>query len=62
MIILDRLYFVLEVVDGELGRVRWNNDDRGVVLFGEGYIFEEWYGVVRKWDEMLRRRESEYWV
>ncbi|VBB76307.1 Putative Trimethyllysine dioxygenase [Podospora comata] len=58
----DRLYPVLEVVDGELGRVRWNNDDRGVVPFGEGYTPEEWYGAARKWDEMLRRRESEYWV
>ncbi|KAK0674022.1 putative Trimethyllysine dioxygenase [Cercophora samala] len=60
----DKLYPVLEVdgETGELNRVRWNNDDRGVVPFGEGYTPEEWYGAARKWDEILRRGESEFWV
>ncbi|KAK4204206.1 putative Trimethyllysine dioxygenase [Triangularia verruculosa] len=60
----DKLYPVLELDEdsGELHRVRWNNDDRGVVPFGEEYSPEEWYGAARKWDEILRRKESEFWV
>ncbi|KAK4179532.1 putative Trimethyllysine dioxygenase [Triangularia setosa] len=60
----DRLYPVLELDEdsGELHRVRWNNDDRGVVPFGERYGPDEWYGAARKWDEILRRKESEFWV
>lgn len=60
----DRMYPVLELDEdsGELHRVRWNNDDRGVVPFGEKYSPEEWYEAARKWDGILRRRESELWV
>ncbi|KAK4191349.1 putative Trimethyllysine dioxygenase [Podospora australis] len=60
----DKLYPVLELDQdtGELLRVRWNNDDRGVVPFGEKYTPTEWYEAARKWDEILRRKESEFWI
>lgn len=59
----DKLYPVLEVDEttGELNRVRWNNDDRGVVPFGEEYSPEEWYDAARKWHEILTRKSVEYW-
>jgi trimethyllysine dioxygenase len=52
----DKLYPVLEhnETTGELARVRWNNDDRGVVPFGEQISPEEWYEAARKWDAILR--------
>ncbi|KAK1778386.1 Trimethyllysine dioxygenase [Copromyces sp. CBS 386.78] len=60
----DRMYPVLELDEdtGELHRVRWNNDDRGVVPFGEKFTPEEWYEAARKWDDILRRKSSELWV
>nr|CAD11356.1 conserved hypothetical protein [Neurospora crassa] len=60
----DKLYPVLELNEdtGELHRVRWNNDDRGVVPFGEKYSPSEWYEAARKWDGILRRKSSELWV
>ncbi|KAM7219949.1 Trimethyllysine dioxygenase [Rhypophila decipiens] len=60
----DKRYPVLEVDEdnGELMKVRWNNDDRGVVPFGEEFTPLEWYGAARKWDEILRRKEVEVWI
>ena len=59
----DKLYPVLEVdeVTGQLHRVRWNNDDRGVVPFGGKYSPDEWYDAARKWNEILTRKSIEYW-
>ncbi|KAI1765911.1 Trimethyllysine dioxygenase [Hypoxylon sp. FL1150] len=59
----DKPYPVLEVDEstGKLHRVRWNNDDRGVVPFGSEYSPEEWYKAARKWNEILRRESTEYW-
>ncbi|RYP13964.1 hypothetical protein DL767_010486 [Monosporascus sp. MG133] len=59
----DKLYPVLEVDEdtGNLHRVRWNNDDRGVVPFDDKYSPEEWYDAARKWNEILRRKSVEYW-
>ena len=60
----DQLYPVLELdsYSGELRRIRWNNDDRGVVPFGEKYSPTEWYDAARKWDAILRRKDIEAWV
>lgn len=60
----DQRYPVLELDagTGELRRVRWNNDDRGVVPFGERYSPDEWYDAARKWDSILRRKDVECWV
>lgn len=59
----DKPYPVLEVDEstGELHRVRWNNDDRGVVPFSNEHSPEEWYKAARKWNEILRRESIEYW-
>lgn len=54
----DKLYPVLETSGPQLRRIRWNNDDRGVIPLDAEV--EEWYGAARKWDDMLRRRENEY--
>lgn len=60
----DKPYPVLEYDSqrGAMHRVRWNNDDRGVVPPGRGGLLAtEWYRAARKWDEILRREELEYW-
>ena len=52
--------------EGELVQIRWNNEDRAVMDVGEGRKgkgeTERWYAAARKWVEILRREESEYWV
>lgn len=60
----DRRYPVLELDEdtGGLHRVRWNNDDRGVVPFGEHYSPTDWYDAARKWDAILRRKDVEFWT
>lgn len=58
----DRMYPVLERgVGGEVGRVRWNNDDRGGVPGGLSAGEQEaWFAAARLWVEALRG--GEYWV
>lgn len=61
----DKRYPVIELgEDGTtLHRVRWNNDDRGVVpLEDGGYTAEQWYEAARKWDVLIRLKCHEYWV
>lgn len=60
----DKRYPVLELdeVTGKLARVRWNNDDRGVVPFSDEVSPTQWYAAARKWDAILRRPDVEYWV
>lgn len=43
----------------DLFQVRWNNDDRGVVAQLRA---DRWYNAARKWDEILKRKEMEYWT
>ncbi|KAI1415302.1 Trimethyllysine dioxygenase [Hypoxylon sp. FL1857] len=59
----DKLYPVLEVEEstGKLHRVRWNNDDRGVVPFDSKYSPVDWYKAARKWHDILSRESIEYW-
>lgn len=58
----DKLYPVLEVDErtGNMHRVRWNNDDRGVVPFTQPGG-AEWYEAARKWHSILTRKDMEYW-
>lgn len=56
-----------DLKEGEVPRlmqVRWNNDDRGVVALGEddGMGAEKWYKAAAKWDEILKRKDMEYWA
>jgi len=48
---------------GELIQVRWNNDDRSAMgeFPSEGGV-EGFYEAMRRWDEILRRKENEYWM
>ncbi|KAK3902834.1 hypothetical protein C8A05DRAFT_43817 [Staphylotrichum tortipilum] len=39
-------------------RIRWNNDDRGVVPPDNAHA---WYKGARKWDELLKKPELQYW-
>lgn len=41
-----------------LTKVRWNNDDRGILNL---YEADKWYSAARKWNSILKRRTSEYW-
>ncbi|KAK7996274.1 trimethyllysine dioxygenase, partial [Apiospora marii] len=60
----DKMYPVLEVDEktGEMHRLRWNNDDRGVVPFDGPFSPAEWYEAARKWHSILTRKDVEYWV
>ncbi|CEJ80826.1 hypothetical protein VHEMI00986 [[Torrubiella] hemipterigena] len=54
----DETYPVIEG-DSPLRRIRWNNDDRGVVpMTSDASV---WYRAARKWHEILTRKETEYW-
>jgi trimethyllysine dioxygenase len=48
----------------KLMQVRWNNDDRGVIALKEdfGMGAERWYKAARKWNEILKRKNTEYWA
>lgn len=56
----DKPYPVLEYrSNNSPHRVRWNNADRGVPVINRST--EMWYNAARKWDEILKRKELEYW-
>ncbi|MCJ1396899.1 hypothetical protein MMC11_000089, partial [Xylographa trunciseda] len=49
-----------------LYQVRWNNDDRAVLPASSesregGVSVDAWYDAARKWVDILRSAESEYW-
>ena len=47
---------------GELIQVRWNNDDRSAMNeFPHEHGVDGFYEAIRRWDEILRRKDSEYW-
>lgn len=60
----DKLYPVLEIdSNNDLHRIRWNNDDRGVVPVGDDPTeVEEWYEAAQVWNDILTSKEMEYWV
>ncbi|EPE02302.1 trimethyllysine dioxygenase [Ophiostoma piceae UAMH 11346] len=74
----DRRYPVFELLDEQdrdasgkhnsarLNRVRWNNDDRGIVPFGgpdaDGIDPVRWYEAARKWSDIIKRPDVEYTV
>ncbi|CAJ0551919.1 Ff.00g058980.m01.CDS01 [Fusarium sp. VM40] len=39
-------------------RIRWNNDDRGVVNVFQA---EQWYDAAQKWVEIVRHESNEFW-
>ncbi|KAI0546341.1 Trimethyllysine dioxygenase [Xylaria curta] len=59
----DKLYPVIErdLERNVVHRIRWNNDDRGVVPVGGKFSVMQWYKAASKWNEILRRKDLEYW-
>lgn len=55
----DMAYPVIEVSGDKLHRIRWNNDDRGVVPLDVDV--DAWYEAARKWNAILKRKDHEYW-
>ncbi|KAM0347999.1 hypothetical protein ACHAPU_004502 [Fusarium lateritium] len=53
-----RSYPVIEEHDNKPFRIRWNNDDRGVVGIFDA---DAWYDAARKWNEIVRHKSNEYW-
>ncbi|KAL7625144.1 hypothetical protein AAE478_004358 [Parahypoxylon ruwenzoriense] len=58
----DKLYPVFERDEGtrKVVRIRWNNDDRGVVPFDDRFDTAVWYKAARKWNDILKRESLEY--
>ncbi|KAL8784583.1 MAG: hypothetical protein Q9195_008984 [Heterodermia aff. obscurata] len=46
----------------EVIQIRWNNDDRATLPVDSPEDITRWYAAARKWVEILRRPDSEYWV
>ncbi|RDL39362.1 Trimethyllysine dioxygenase [Venustampulla echinocandica] len=40
-------------------QVRWNNDDRGPI---HPILSPKWYAAARKWNDILNRKDIEYWA
>jgi trimethyllysine dioxygenase len=49
-------------VNGELILIRWNNDDRATMdRWDDPADVDRFYEAARAWNDVLKRRESEYW-
>ena len=46
----------------EVIQIRWNNDDRATLPADDPELVNRFYAATRKWVEVLRRPENEYWV
>ncbi|KAL8694624.1 MAG: hypothetical protein Q9224_003530 [Gallowayella concinna] len=64
----DRPFPIITVAEGtswqtsEVTQIRWNNDDRAAMTAATAEEIAEFYVSAKKWVEILRRRDSEYWV
>lgn len=64
----DRAYPVITVEDdtswqtSEVTQIRWNNDDRAAMTGSSFEEISDFYAAARKWVDVLRRPESEYWI
>ncbi|KAI1130897.1 trimethyllysine dioxygenase [Nemania abortiva] len=58
----DKLYTVLDYdyKSNVLHRIRWNNDDRGILPVEGEYSVMQWYRAAAKWRGILTRKELEY--
>lgn len=55
----DRAYPVIDASPHKVHRIRWNNDDRGVISLNVDV--DKWYKAARIWNSILRRKQNEYW-
>lgn len=47
-------------IGNRLVQIRWNNSDRASIHAPPDYT-EKWYRAARKWDQLLKSAENEYW-
>lgn len=45
---------------GDLLQVRWNSSDRAGIELPISEV-EQWYDAARKWSDLLKKEENEYW-
>ncbi|KAK2602424.1 hypothetical protein N8I77_008958 [Diaporthe amygdali] len=62
----DQLYSVIELENDRetVQKIRWNNDDRGVLPLPKKSSPARqmlWYNAASKWEQILRGKELEYW-
>jgi trimethyllysine dioxygenase len=55
----DSMYPVIEMAGDSPKRVRWNNDDRGILPPTAETL--QWYNAAMRWTSLLRAKENEYW-
>lgn len=55
----DSTYPVIEMAGDRPKRVRWNNDDRGILSPTAETM--QWYKAAQRWTSLLRAKENEYW-
>ncbi|CAE6415961.1 unnamed protein product [Rhizoctonia solani] len=48
--------------NGELLRVRYNNDDRSALKYIDPVLVDDWYGALRSWNRCLTSPDTELWV
>lgn len=63
----DRAFSVFTLQESRPGKstrvtqIRWNNDDRAALQPNDPEEVAEFYTAARKWVEIIRRPDSEYW-
>jgi len=60
----EQCYPVLSLGKGaQVHQVRWNNDDRAAlpIRYDNQLASDVWYDAARKWVEIIRSPECEYW-
>ncbi|KAI9149355.1 Trimethyllysine dioxygenase [Paramyrothecium foliicola] len=55
----DTNYPVFETNGDQLARVRWNNDDRGILPPTKETA--DWYKAAQRWTSLLKSKQNEYW-
>ncbi|CAE7210259.1 unnamed protein product [Rhizoctonia solani] len=49
-------------LNGELMRVRYNNDDRSALKYIDPVLVDDWYDALRSWNRCLTSPDAELWI
>ncbi|CAE6465639.1 unnamed protein product [Rhizoctonia solani] len=49
-------------LNGDLMRVRYNNDDRSALRYIDPVLVDDWYDALRSWNRCLTSPDAELWV